>query len=155
MTKVMRMIMVMRIKQSDGSPVEIIPGLYIGSIGAALNKVGLLQRGIKHVLCVASSIPLYFPESFNYKQVSVGDRPDQDLFKHFPPCCKFIGRALKAGEGVLVHCFAGIERSPLICMAWLIKKYKMGVNESLRYMMNIHKKTNPLPGQIDCLHKIS
>ena len=54
---------------------------------------------------------------------------------------------------VYVHCFAGIERSPLICMAWLIKKHKMEVNESLRYMMSIHKKTNPLPFQIDCLHK--
>ena len=36
------------------------------------------------------------------------------------------------------------ERSPLICMAWLVKKYSMSINESLIYLMNVHKKTNPL-----------
>ena len=146
MTKVMRMIMVMRIKQSDGSPVEIIPGLYIGSIGAALNKVGLLQRGIKHVLCVASNIPLYFPESFNYKQVSVGDRPDQDLFKHFPPCCKFIGRALKAGEGVLVHCFAGISRSATVITAFLMLAKHWTLPQSIDYIRTKRTKAQPNPG---------
>ena len=53
-----------------------------------------------------------------------------------------------------VHCFAGVERSPLICMAWLVKKYSMSINESLIYLMNVHKRTNPLPKQIDCLKKI-
>ena len=55
---------------------------------------------------------------------------------------------------VYVHCFAGVERSPLVCMAWLVSKYKMGINESLIYMMNVHKRTNPLPQQIASLNKI-
>ena len=63
-------------------------------------------------------------------------------------------KELKKNGIVYVHCVASVERSPLICMAWLIKKHNMEVNESLRYMMSVHKKTNPLPFQIDSLHKI-
>lgn len=52
---------------------------------------------------------------------------------------------------VFVHCFASIERSPLICMAWLMKKMDLNLINSLDYMKQVHPQTNPLLSQIEKL----
>ena len=61
---------------------------------------------------------------------------------------------LKNGP-VYVHCVAAMERSPLICMSWLVKKHNISPTEALDYMMQIHKGTSPLPGQLSLLNRIS
>ena len=52
---------------------------------------------------------------------------------------------------VFVHCVASVERSPLICMAWLIKMHNLSPKQALDYLMEIHKGTNPLPSQYNIL----
>ena len=56
---------------------------------------------------------------------------------------------------VFVHCVAAMERSPLICMAWLVKKNKLNPQEALDYMMQSHSGTNPLPGQLALLKDLN
>mgnify|MGYP001214281408 FL=1 len=56
---------------------------------------------------------------------------------------------------VFVHCIASMERSPMICMAWLIKEHNLSVQEALDYLMNIHPGTNPLREQIEILEKLN
>ena len=56
LVKAMRAIMVMNYAKSDALPAPVIGGLFIGSIGAALNETALLECGVSHVLCVASGI---------------------------------------------------------------------------------------------------
>ncbi|MCR8538811.1 MAG: dual specificity protein phosphatase family protein [Prochlorococcus marinus CUG1439] len=56
---------------------------------------------------------------------------------------------------VFVHCVAAMERSPLICMSWLVKKHKLSPVEALDYMMQVHKGTSPLAGQLSLLNKIN
>ena len=53
-----------------------------------------------------------------------------------------------------VHCVASIERSPLICMAYLIKKCNLTPIEALDYLMEVHPISNPLPGQFAILKKL-
>ena len=52
---------------------------------------------------------------------------------------------------VFVHCLASMERSPLICISWLIKEKGLTFNQSLDYMMQIHKRTNPLTEDLKLL----
>ena len=40
---------------------------------------------------------------------------------------------------VFIHCYAGIERSPLICMAWLVKYKMLSPSEALQYVMEVTK----------------
>ena len=54
---------------------------------------------------------------------------------------------------LLIHCLAGIERSPLICMGWLMKKHSLTFEEALIYLMDVHKGTNPLPNQLTILRE--
>ena len=120
----------------------------------------LKEEGICSILTLCSAKEVNLPVEINKYFVNQSYILPDHTFKKYPLPDEIISvldileNLIKNGP-VYVHCFAGIERSPLICMGWLIKKYKMEVNESLRYMMNIHKKTNPLPGQIDSLHKMS
>ena len=61
---------------------------------------------------------------------------------------------LKNNGPIFVHCVAAMERSPLICMAWLIREHGLETLEALEYMMQIHNGTSPLQGQIDLLNKL-
>lgn len=55
---------------------------------------------------------------------------------------------------VFVHCVASVERSPLVCLAWLVKYERLSPEYALQYLMDIHPTTNPLPGQYSLLYKI-
>jgi len=56
---------------------------------------------------------------------------------------------------VFVHCVAAMERSPLVCLAWLISQHKMKPEKALDYLMQQHPGTNPLPGQLILLKDLS
>ena len=53
-----------------------------------------------------------------------------------------------------VHCIASMERSPLVCLAWLVKDLGYSPEVALQYLMEAHPGTNPLQGQLDLLNKI-
>ena len=53
-----------------------------------------------------------------------------------------------------IHCVAAMERSPLICLAWLIKEEKFTLQQSLDYLMQVHPGTNPLDSQLKILNYI-
>lgn len=53
---------------------------------------------------------------------------------------------------VYIHCFAGVERSPLLCMAYLMTSNNIDRQTALEYMMQTHPNTNPLKGQLELLN---
>ena len=55
---------------------------------------------------------------------------------------------------VYTHCVFGIERSPLVCMAWLVKHYDLTPTQALDYLMDVNTFTNPLPEQFSLLKLI-
>ena len=55
---------------------------------------------------------------------------------------------------VFVHCVAAMERSPLVCLAWLVSQHHVTPERALDYLMQQHPGTNPLPGQLALLHEI-
>ena len=73
------------------------------------------------------------------------------------PAAEELGQALAAlaqlrQEGpVFVHCVAAMERSPLVCLAWLVRQRGLSPQRALDYMMQVHPGTSPLPGQLELL----
>ena len=55
---------------------------------------------------------------------------------------------------VFVHCYAGAERSPLVCIAWLIKNRGLNMIDALEYLNENHQACNPLPEQLNILNKL-
>ena len=118
------------------------------------------KEGIKSIFSLCSEKEAPTPEGikdqFNCQRFIL---PDHKTGKF--PTSEELNKALVKLEEIIekgpvfVHCVAAMERSPLICMAWLIKKHNLNTQQSLDYLMQIHPGTNPLPGQLDLLNKLS
>ena len=54
----------MRAICSDVNPraIEIIPGIYLGSIKTALSRPMLKSKGVTHILCAAKDMDPFFPK---------------------------------------------------------------------------------------------
>ncbi len=52
---------------------------------------------------------------------------------------------------VFVHCLVAMERSPLLCLAWLVHRHGLSPQAALDYLMQVHPGTSPLPGQLGLL----
>ena len=47
-----------------------------------------------------------------------------------------------------------MERSPLVCLAWLVRRQGLTPQRALDYLMQVHPGTNPLPGQLALLARL-
>ena len=54
-----------------------------------------------------------------------------------------------------VHCVASIERSPMLCILYVMKKYNITLENSLDYVKRMHKYTNPTNSQLKILNKFA
>jgi hypothetical protein len=100
--KQIRMFLALKYCKTDNIPSEVVAGLFIGSIGAAMSKNKLIELGITHVLCVADSINPIFPNDFTYKVVKILDSPEVKITDHLNECFNYINSGLSNGK-VLVH----------------------------------------------------
>jgi hypothetical protein len=48
--------------KTDNLPIEIIENIYIGSIGASMNKTSLEELKITHIIIAGKGLNEYFPE---------------------------------------------------------------------------------------------
>lgn len=100
--KQIRMFLALKYCKTDNIPAEVIPRIYIGSIGSAMSKNKLQEIGITHILCVADNISPIFPEDFTYKIIKILDSPDVNITEYFQECFEYINTALANGK-ILVH----------------------------------------------------
>lgn len=142
------------IMKNDKLPVQIIEGIYIGSIGAANNKPALLENKITHIVNLAATVKCVFPEDFEYLKIDgLLDSADADITKHFDKTNNFISEAINNKGNVLVHCHAGISRSSTVIIAWLIKEKNMSLEEALKLCKSKRNKIQPNSGFIIQLKK--
>ncbi|XP_020254045.1 dual specificity protein phosphatase 1B-like [Asparagus officinalis] len=123
--------------------VRELKGLFMGSVGAALNRFALKSLGITHVLIVAKSLDPAFPNDFIYKKIEVLDTEETNLSEHFDECFDFINEAKQSGGGVLVHCFAGRSRSGTIVVAYLMKQHRMSRSQALELVRSKRPQVQP------------
>jgi predicted protein tyrosine phosphatase len=100
---------------------EILPYLFIGNQRDSANRDQLNELGITHILNVTSHLPLHFEnDGITYKRLAATDSGSQNLKQYFTEAISFIECARKSNGKVLVHCQAGVSRSPSIVAAYLI-----------------------------------
>lgn len=114
-------------------------------------------EGIRAILslCAAEEHPQppSLTERFKFARVPL---PDHRC--GHPPTALQLQHALEtlhelSGHGsVYVHCLASMERSPLLCLAWLMRERGLSRLQALDYLSHIHPGTNPLPEQLALLN---
>ena len=140
-----------KILKDDNTPIEIIPHLFLGSIGCASNLKQLENNKMTHILCCASGIKNFFPNKFKYHNLQLLDSDKEDIKKYFDESFNFIDNGIKNGGNVLVHCHAGVSRSSTILLAYIMKSQKMKLDKALELIKSKREKASPNIGFIQQL----
>lgn len=67
----------------DNECAQIMPGLYIGSYMAEVNRESLLKKGITHILQVGRGMQPSWQDSFTYLTLSIEDAEHADIVSLF------------------------------------------------------------------------
>uniref|UniRef100_A0A3Q4BZK1 Dual specificity protein phosphatase n=1 Tax=Mola mola TaxID=94237 RepID=A0A3Q4BZK1_MOLML len=118
----------------QGGPVEILPFLYLGSALHASKKEVLDGIGISALLNVSADCPNHFEGAYQYKCIPVEDNHKEDISCWFLEAIEFIDSVRDASGRVLVHCQAGISRSATICLAYLMKRKRVRLDEAFEFV---------------------
>ncbi|KAK4444600.1 dual specificity phosphatase [Podospora aff. communis PSN243] len=136
---------------------RIIPGLYLGNITASYHLPTLQQHNITALVSIIETPhprwttpqfhsqipPSDNPQDTHHLIIPAFDSPTQDLLLHFQTICDFIDAHLSAERNVLVHCVAGVSRSPTAVTAYLMRKWGKGVDKTLAYVIGKRKCVRP------------
>lgn len=106
------------------NPVDpIIPGVWISRWEVALDPAWLEQNKIKAVFNCSKDIPFH-PNIKNQYRVPVDDNLQpaeiQNMEKWAPEIAYKILKEYKAGNPILIHCHAGMQRSTTACAFFLM-----------------------------------
>lgn len=121
-------------QHDQGGPVEILPFLYLGSALHASKKEVLDTIGISALLNVSADCPNHFEDTYQYKCIPVQDNHKEDISCWFLDAIEFIDSVRDSSGRVLVHCQAGISRSATICLAYLMKRKRVRLDEAFEFV---------------------
>ena len=137
-----------------------IDKLAVGALPKTSDDIDKLKnKNIKSILSLCEfeivSIEEQIKKLFHYEKIILPDHKKGILptLDQLIVCIETIDKLTLFGS-TYVHCFASMERSPLVCMAWIIKKHNLKPQEALDYVMQAHKGTSPLSGQLALLNEI-
>lgn len=116
---------------------EIIPGIWIGSHKAALNKSWLSDHRIACVFNCTKDIAFH-PSVANKYRVPVDDNLKEEEIRNlelwsYEIVYKMINE-YKKGQPILVHCAAGMQRSAASVAMFLITLKNMKPQEAIDYI---------------------
>jgi hypothetical protein len=134
------------------------------AVGPAPRAERHLQRlhdaGIRAVFSLCSNeeapAPAGLEERFCCKRLVLPDHRSADVLElgQLEDALQQLAALRQVGP-VFVHCVAAMERSPLVCMAWLVQTQALSPTEALDYLMQVHPGTNPLPRQLALLRQLN
>eukprot|EP01022_Parablepharisma_sp_SALTPOND_P014969 TRINITY_DN2087_c0_g1_i1.p1 TRINITY_DN2087_c0_g1~~TRINITY_DN2087_c0_g1_i1.p1 ORF type:complete len:237 (+),score=3.93 TRINITY_DN2087_c0_g1_i1:93-713(+) len=135
-------------------PTQIIPLLYLSSQKFANDVKSVKALGIKHILSLSQQEDgLNCFSEFNHKVVKVSDDPLESIELLLEEIFEFINEGILKNESVLVHCYAGVSRSPAVIIAYLIKSQRWTLGKAYQYVWERRKIVCPNDGFLVQLKK--
>nr|XP_046270758.1 dual specificity protein phosphatase 16 [Scatophagus argus] len=121
----------------------ILPQLYLGAEGD-VTQDRLASLGISYVLNVSrcSPQPSFLPHS-RYLRIPIDDSLWDDLLPWIPQALQFIDLAMSSGASVLVHCAAGVSRSPALAVAYIMYSLEMDLDRAYRFVKERRPSISP------------
>ncbi|XP_026164736.1 dual specificity phosphatase DUPD1 [Mastacembelus armatus] len=122
---------------------QVWPNIYIGDQKTALERPGLRDLGITHVLNAAegkwnnvlTGADYYSDMDIHYYGVEADDKPTFNISQYFCPSTQFIHEALSHPQNkVLVHCVMGRSRSATLVLAYLMMKHNLTVVDAIEHV---------------------
>ena len=135
----------------------LVDELAIGPAPRSLKDLDLLKKeNIQGILSLCSveeaKPPIGIEENFICRRYVLPDHRSGRAPKNFELEKAFLELTKLMENGpTFVHCVAAVERSPLLCLTWLIRKKGLELDMAMEYLMRVHPGTNPLPEQLKLL----
>ncbi|KAL5965667.1 Dual specificity protein phosphatase 1, partial [Taenia solium] len=103
------------------------------------------ERSITHIINATREQSNFFEGGgkVEYLRVPVDDNNTADLMPYFRPAIEFIDEAMRAGGRVLVHCKAGVSRSPSLVIAYLVAHSSLTVMEAFTLVNHLRSAVGP------------
>lgn len=139
----------------------VIPGkLAVGGSPRPGDSPALARANIKVVfsLCANSEEPL--PEdvnrSFRCLRLVLPDSHYKNEIKptQLAAAVDIIQHSVENKLPIYVHCLAGIERSPTVCIAYLCQHYNLQLWEAVNWLKQVHPYSMPTESQIRAVRKL-
>ncbi|XP_023952534.1 dual specificity protein phosphatase 19-like [Bicyclus anynana] len=134
----------------DDVPVLIRDHIYIGSQDCAVDSV-LEKFNISCVVSLGIDVDL---SNVEHKFVPVLDLPESDLTLVLADCLPFIRNCVDKKLNVLVHCNAGVSRTSMVAIAYLMQYERMDFSEAYDLVKSKRPVIQPNAGfrkQLQCL----
>ena len=134
--------------------------LFLGNKNAVCNEQFLKNNNIKVIFNFGYCDDVNVPNSVRSMGVKVYDYniPDSydtkhDIAQYFEPVTALIDEHLRAGNGVLVNCYAGISRSVTIMIAYLVKYHDKSLAVAKLWLQDRRPAAEPNSTFMDALRK--
>ncbi|VDO69775.1 unnamed protein product [Heligmosomoides polygyrus] len=129
---------------ADG-PTQIFPFMYLGSQQDALDKDKMKNRGITHVVNLSTGCPrsTLITSDENFLRIAVNDSYQEKLSPHFEDAWKFIEKVRTTGGVVLIHCLAGISRSPTLAISYVMRYKNLSSEEAYKLVKEKRPSISP------------
>ena len=128
----------------------VIPGkLAIGRLPQPGDEEQLIQANIKTVLSLCAEQEGVLPEKINKNfqcfRLVLPDRhySTQMTAKQLAEAVNIVHQNIQNNHPIFVHCLAGIERSPTVCIAYLCMYHKMELWEAANWVKQVHSSSLP------------
>jgi dual specificity phosphatase 12 len=113
---------------------EIIPNLWLGNIKIAQNNNFFEKYNIDCVINCSTDIPFYSNYTDNIR-ISINDNLKSSeidkMYSYLDKASDIINKYLLLNKKILVHCYAGKQRSACVIAAFLIKYAGMTLKNSI------------------------
>lgn len=138
-------------EKPDLNVASIIPGLYLSSQDPAVCNDILKKYEIRHILSIGINISDKY-DNIQYHTCDLLDLPESNILPSIKKCVNIIHVNLK--ENILVHCNAGISRSPSIVIAYLMIIMKLSYDEAYNTVKRARSCIKPNDGFVKQLRSI-
>jgi protein-tyrosine phosphatase len=117
--------------------------IFIGNVSAAIGNYQTKEQDILEKENISAVISALTEEEYERHMITkedfpncewhrlvIDDAPDENISQYFYQVHKIISTASKENKNVLIHCSAGMCRSPTLVIAYLIIEYKWTYNQA-------------------------
>ncbi|XP_015186277.1 PREDICTED: dual specificity protein phosphatase 19 [Polistes dominula] len=130
----------------------IIHGLFLSSQDPAVDIEILKKYNIKHILSIGINLSLKF-DGIKYYQCELLDLPESDIFLSVKTCINIIHK--NRHENILIHCNAGVSRSPTIVISYLMTLENMSYDEAYEKVKSKRNCIKPNSGFVEQLKALN
>lgn len=134
----------------------VIPGkLAVGGLPQPGDRDRFKQANIQVILSLTAPMEAELPPevtaNFHCARVALPDsRYEAQLrVERLATAVDVVHRALTQQLPIYVHCLAGIERSPLVCIAYLCRYHQLDLWEALYWLKQVRPCVAPTTAQLN------